>query len=47
MDGITPIANTVVQINGPQSRQINSASDGSFRFDALPLGTYTLQALDN
>ncbi len=47
VDGITPIANTVVQINGPQSRQINSASDGSFRFDALPLGTYTLQALDN
>ncbi len=46
VDGISPIAGTPVQINGPQSRQINTASDGSFRFDALPLGTYTLQALD-
>ena len=46
VDGVTPIANTPVQINGPQFRQINTASDGSFRFDALPLGTYTLQAFD-
>jgi hypothetical protein len=27
-------------------RQTTSAGDGSFRFDAAPLGTYTLEALD-
>lgn len=47
VDGVTPIAGALVQISGPQFRQINSASDGTFRFDALPLGVYTLQALDS
>jgi len=46
IDGVTPIAGTTVQIIGPQFRQITTASDGSFRFDALPLGTYTLQGFD-
>jgi hypothetical protein len=46
-DGVSPLASVLVQISGPVFRQVNTASDGSFRFDALPLGTYTLQALDN
>jgi hypothetical protein len=46
VDGVTPFAGTTVQIIGPQVRQISTASDGSFRFDALPLGTYTLQGFD-
>jgi Carboxypeptidase regulatory-like domain/Bacterial TSP3 repeat/Bacterial Ig-like domain (group 2) len=45
-DGITPLAGVTVQIFGPVFRQVTSASDGSFRFDALPLGSYTLQAFD-
>jgi Carboxypeptidase regulatory-like domain/Bacterial TSP3 repeat len=45
-DGITPLAGLTVQIFGPVFRQVSSASDGSFRFDALPLGSYTLQAFD-
>lgn len=46
VDGVTPIAGVPVRIDGPQGRQVNSASDGSFRFDALPLGTYTLTGFD-
>jgi Carboxypeptidase regulatory-like domain/Bacterial TSP3 repeat/Bacterial Ig-like domain (group 2) len=46
-DGVTPLANIVIQISGPSFRQVNSASDGSFRFDALLLGSYTLQAFDS
>lgn len=46
-DSITPLANVAVQIFGPVFRQVNTASDGSFRFDALPLGTYTLQSFDS
>jgi hypothetical protein len=45
-DGITPLAGLTIQIFGPVFRQVSSASDGSFRFDALPLGSYTLQAFD-
>ena len=45
-DGITPLAGVTVQVSGPVFRQVNTASDGSFRFDALPLGTYTLQSFD-
>jgi hypothetical protein len=45
-DGITPLAGVLVQVFGPVFRQVNTASDGSFRFDALPLGTYTLQSFD-
>jgi hypothetical protein len=46
-DGITPLAGVTVQIFGPVFRQVSTASDGSFRFDALPLGSYTLQAFDS
>ena len=46
VDGVTPLANVIVQIFGPVFRQVSTASDGSFRFDALPLGTYTLQSFD-
>ena len=45
-DGITPLAGVTVQIFGPVFRQVSTASDGSFRFDALPLGSYTLQSFD-
>jgi hypothetical protein len=45
-DGITPLAGVLVQVSGPVFRQVNTASDGSFRFDALPLGTYSLQSFD-
>src|SRR5215471_18141364 len=47
VDGVTPLAGVTVQVVGPVFRQVNTAADGSFRFDALPLGTYTAQALDN
>ena len=45
-DGVTPLAATAVRIFGAVNRQINTASDGSFRFDAVPLGAYTIDALD-
>jgi hypothetical protein len=45
-DGVTPLAATPVRIFGAVFRQINTASDGSFRFDAVPLGAYTIDALD-
>lgn len=47
VDGVTPIAGAAVQIIGPVFRQVNSANDGSYRFDAVPLGAYTLQAFDS
>lgn len=47
VDGITLLAGIRVQAFGPVFRQVTSAGDGSFRFDALPLGSYTLQALDS
>jgi hypothetical protein len=46
-DGVSPLAGVTVQISGPVFRQVSTASDGSFRFDALPLGSYTLQSLDS
>ena len=45
-DGVSPLAGVTVQVSGPVFRQVSTASDGSFRFDALPLGSYTVQALD-
>jgi hypothetical protein len=44
--GITPLAATPVRIFGNVNRQVNTANDGTFRFDAVPLGTYTIDALD-
>jgi hypothetical protein len=45
-DGTTPLSATPVRIFGVINRQVNTASDGSFRFDAVPLGSYTIDALD-
>ena len=45
-DGKTPLSNMIVQLSGPASRQTTSASDGSYNFSAIPLGTYTLQLYD-
>ena len=45
-DGKTPLSNMIVQLSGPTSRQTSSASDGSYNFSAIPLGTYTLQLYD-
>jgi hypothetical protein len=47
VDGVTPLAGLPIQVFGPVFRQVNTAPDGSFRFDALPLGSYTLQAFDS
>jgi 5-hydroxyisourate hydrolase-like protein (transthyretin family) len=46
VDGVSPLAATPVRIFGNVNRQVNTANDGSFRFDAVPLGTYTIDALD-
>jgi hypothetical protein len=46
-DGITPLANVTVQVVGPVFRQVSTVGDGSFRFDALPLGSYSTQAFDS
>ncbi len=45
-DGVTPVAGAPVQISGPTYRSTSTAGDGSFRFDAVVLGTYTLTAQD-
>src|SRR5207248_4759995 len=46
-DGTTPVANMTVRVSGPVFRQTTSRSDGSFRFDIVPTGTYTLDAVDS
>lgn len=47
VDGLTPLVGVTVQVFGSAFRQVNTAADGSFRFDALPIGSYTIQAFDN
>lgn len=45
-DGKTPLSNATITITGPTSRQTTSASNGSYSFNAIPLGTYTVQMYD-
>ncbi len=44
-DGITPVTNVQVTVS-PSGLGTNSGAQGQFRFDLLPLGTYTLNATD-
>ena len=45
-NGTTPLSNMTVSLIGPTTRQTTSASNGSYSFTAIPLGTYTLQLYD-
>ena len=45
-DGVTPIWFSYVRLSGPISRQVSPASDGSYEFADLPLGTYRLEVND-
>jgi len=45
-NGVTPVAGMVVNLNGGVTQTTVSAFDGSFSFDVVPSGTYTLQAVD-
>lgn len=46
VDGVSPLAATPVSIFGNINRSVNTASDGTFSFNAVPLGTYIIDALD-
>ncbi|MGA2534763.1 MAG: Ig-like domain-containing protein [Terracidiphilus sp.] len=46
-NGTTPLSNMTVSLTGPTSRQTTSASNGTYSFTAIPLGTYTLQLYDS
>ncbi len=46
-DGVTPVTNLPVRLAGPVTRQTTSTSNGTFRFDLVPLGTYRLEAFDS
>ena len=46
-NGTTPIPNISVQLSGPVSRQTSSSGTGTFRFDIVPTGSYTLRAIDS
>ncbi len=45
--GVTPIPNYTVYVSGPVYRQKSTGNDGTFRFDILPTGTYSLRAVDS
>ena len=45
-NGKTALSNVTIQLSGPVSRQTISGSDGSYSFNAVPLGSYTVQAYD-
>ena len=45
-NGTTALSNVTIKLTGPVSRQTTSANDGSFSFNAVPLGSYTVQAYD-
>lgn len=46
VDGITPVPGATVRLSGLVARQSTTESDGSFRFEDLPLGTYSVEAVD-
>lgn len=48
VDGTTPVEGVVVRLMNSccQIRSTRSASDGSFTFNAIPLGSYAVEALD-
>ena len=46
-DGITPVSNISVQLNGQVQRQISSSGNGAFKFTLVPTNTYQLTATDN
>ena len=45
-NGVTPVSGMTVNLVGEVTQTTTSASDGSFAFNVVPSGTYTLQALD-
>ncbi|HEV8348494.1 MAG TPA: carboxypeptidase regulatory-like domain-containing protein [Vicinamibacterales bacterium] len=45
-NGTTPVANVRVQLSGAVFRNTTSSALGAFRFDIVPTGTYTLDAID-
>jgi hypothetical protein len=51
-DGVTPISGATVRLHNNANyysviQQATTAGDGSYRFDAIPLGIYILDALDS
>ena len=45
-NGVTPVSGITVNLVGGVTQTTASASDGSFLFNVVPSGTYTLQAVD-
>ncbi|HXG46421.1 MAG TPA: carboxypeptidase regulatory-like domain-containing protein, partial [Methylomirabilota bacterium] len=45
-DGTTPVPGMLVRASGPRGRDTRTDAEGAFRFDIMPTGTYTVDALD-
>jgi hypothetical protein len=45
-DGSTQVSGATVRASGPVHRETNTGADGSYRFEGVPVGTYTLDAID-
>ena len=45
-DETTPVPNISVRLSGQVFRQTTTGSDGGFRFDIVPVGPYTVDAVD-
>jgi hypothetical protein len=45
-NGVTPVSDMTVNLVGATTQTVTTASDGSFLFNVVPSGTYTLQAVD-